>query len=379
MESETTFVAPEGVYTVIEEHKPSVLQIHAANTSSLSFPTRVSVISVKYPVAKDRLGFVGGGGQSLAQLLGGGGNKDSKKGVKEKEKDDGISLSSNDTPPDEQGEDPAAALPPSPLNTPSPFSQHSHASKKKPSAATKLSKPKHNMKTTSSTFITRTQNAEGFPRSLKDRDSEVTFIFYNQVKSVLWIEAGVKAKEPLSRITFSAFPTCHSINHLTASPERLDIIIGFNTGDLFWLDPISSRYNRLNKGGSISSSPCTAVRWVPGSASLFLVSHADGTIVVYDRDREDGVFSPQETPEDWDPTDSIFVTMPPWAWHPSPGGDIPAPIPDGDKSIKNPVSRWRVAPKGKAVVDFVFSPDVKYVGAISEDGCLRVIDALAET
>lgn len=28
--------------------------------------------------------------------------------------------------------------------------------------------------------------------------------------------------------------------------------------------------------------------------------------------------------------------------------------------------------------DFVFSPDVKYVGAISEDGCLRVIDALAE-
>lgn len=28
--------------------------------------------------------------------------------------------------------------------------------------------------------------------------------------------------------------------------------------------------------------------------------------------------------------------------------------------------------------DFVFSPDVKYVAAISEDGCLRVIDAIAE-
>ena len=28
--------------------------------------------------------------------------------------------------------------------------------------------------------------------------------------------------------------------------------------------------------------------------------------------------------------------------------------------------------------DFIFSPDVKYVAAISEDGCLRVIDALAE-
>jgi len=29
-------------------------------------------------------------------------------------------------------------------------------------------------------------------------------------------------------------------------------------------------------------------------------------------------------------------------------------------------------------LDFVFSPDVKYVAAISEDGCLRVIDALSE-
>lgn len=30
------------------------------------------------------------------------------------------------------------------------------------------------------------------------------------------------------------------------------------------------------------------------------------------------------------------------------------------------------------IPDFSFSPDVKYVAAISEDGCLRVIDALAE-
>ena len=29
-------------------------------------------------------------------------------------------------------------------------------------------------------------------------------------------------------------------------------------------------------------------------------------------------------------------------------------------------------------LDFVFSPDVKYLAAISEDGCLRVIDAVAE-
>ncbi|KAF5387580.1 hypothetical protein D9757_006586 [Collybiopsis confluens] len=377
MESATTFVAPEGVYTVIEEHKPSVLQTHAANTSPLSFPARVSVITVKYPAGKDK----GGGAQSFAHLLGGNNSKKEKeKAVKEKE--DATSLSSSDQ--DEQIDDFAASSSPTAHAPTTIFSQH--ASKKKPSTPTKWSKPKNNMKTTSSTFITRTQNAEGYPRNLKDREGDVTFFFYNQVKTVLWVEAGSKAKEPLTRISFSSYPTCHSINQLTASPERLDIIIGFNTGDLIWLDPISSRYNRLNKGGCISSSACTSVRWVSGSVSLFLVSYADGTIVIYDRDREDGVFTPQEpvgsvSSEHWDPSDSIFVTIPPW--HPvthAGDSDLDKPASDAksDKSIKNPVSHWRVAPKGKAVVDFVFSPDVKYVGAISEDGCLRVIDALAE-
>jgi hypothetical protein len=38
----------------------------------------------------------------------------------------------------------------------------------------------------------------------------------------------------------------------------------------------------------------------------------------------------------------------------------------------------RVVDDFRPFTDFVFSPDVKYVAAISEDGCLRVIDALAE-
>ena len=38
----------------------------------------------------------------------------------------------------------------------------------------------------------------------------------------------------------------------------------------------------------------------------------------------------------------------------------------------------RVEDDFRLLTDFVFSPDVKYVAAIAEDGCLRVIDALAE-
>lgn len=46
-------------------------------------------------------------------------------------------------------------------------------------------------------------------------------------------------------------------------------------------------------------------------------------------------------------------------------------------ATKNPVSHWRVSRKN--VVDFAFSPDVRYVAVVSEDGNLRIIDALLET
>ena len=91
------------------------------------------------------------------------------------------------------------------------------------------------------------------------------------------------------------------------------------------------------------------------------MSHADGTIIVYDKEREDGAFTPQEpgtsppsvSPLDnssssdsqgeWNPLDSIFVTMPPW--HPVTIGG-PGSIgakPDKEKTAKNPVSHWRVS------------------------------------
>ncbi|KAK7038069.1 catabolite repression protein creC [Favolaschia claudopus] len=353
MENESTFVAPEGVYTVTEEHKPSVLP-HVVSAAPLIYPTRVSTVIVRFPANKS------GGGPGFAQLLGG--NKESRKEkYKEKEKEDAGSMSSSDTPEDDLA----------PTQEHTLFAAPATAGKKK-----HISRPKHNIRTTSSTFITRMQNAEGFPRSLQSKQGDVTFLFYNASKSFIWIEAGSKAKEPLARVTFSAYPTCHDVNMLTACAERLDVIVGFSTGDLVWLDPITSRYSRLNKQGSITNSPCTAVRWVPSSTSLILVAHADGTIIVYDREREDGNFTPQDPLHDaskpWDPVDSVFVTMPPW--HPVSSGGIV--VPSKDKVAKNPVSHWRVS--RRSVVDFVFSPDVKYVAAISEDGCLRVIDALAE-
>ncbi|KAI0320754.1 WD40 repeat-like protein [Amylostereum chailletii] len=387
MENDSTFVAPEGVYSVTEEHKP-IPVTHTAPPPL--YPTRLATVTVRFPASKQ-------GTPGLGQLLGGG--KDFWKD-RVPAKEDGVSVSSSDTPDDNTTPDASNAqesLPQSPVVGPEHHHPHHglfthhphiHSNGKRKTA----SRPRHNMRTTSSTFITRLHGTEGLSKTLQSKQGDVTYLFYNSAKNFYWLEAGnkIKACEPLARISFSAYPTCHAVNQYTATHDHLDIIIGFQTGDLIWFDPVSLRYARLNKQGRITNSPCTAVHWVPSSPNLFLVSHADGSIVVYDKDREDGAFTPQTptaspaTPApgaegtasegQWNPLESMFITMPPW--HPIHAANGTNGKSEKEKAAKNPVSHWKVSKR--SIVDFVFSPDVKQVAAISEDGCLRIIDALAE-
>ncbi|TFY60433.1 hypothetical protein EVJ58_g5163 [Rhodofomes roseus] len=369
MENDSTFVAPEGVYSVTEEHKPTVsVGQHTVNAVPILYPTRLSAVTVRYPTNKSVNSPV------FTQLLGGNREKESKRD-KDKDKvpskaEDGLSISSSEDPDDAS---PDVSTAPGPENVktspmvghdmPNNIFSHAPAGKKKGTA-----RPKHNMRTTSSTFITRLQNADNLHRNLQSKQGETTFLFYNAAKSFIWTEAGTKAKiwpsEQAGVLSLS----------VPAPPKNMLTCLK----------------------GRICSSPCTAVRWVPDSPNLFLVSHANGTILVYDKEREDGAFVPQEpgapsgsapaspvegtasgsSMGEWDPLDSIFVTMPPW--HPVTAGGVISGggKQDKDKTAKNPVSHWKVS--RKSIVDFVFSPDAKFVAAISEDGCLRVIDTIAE-
>ncbi|KAG5463395.1 MAG: hypothetical protein BJ554DRAFT_7962, partial [Olpidium bornovanus] len=117
---------------------------------------------------------------------------------------------------------------------------------------------------------------------------EGTFLFFNVGRSFVWSELyAAQSTSDLYYIDFHrASPTTHDINLLTRSSDNLDIVIGFNSGEIFWYNPFTNQSCRLKKGGMVSSSPVTSVRWMPGSETRFMAACADGSVQVYDRERD---------------------------------------------------------------------------------------------
>ena len=123
--------------------------------------------------------------------------------------------------------------------------------------------------------------------------------------------------------------------------------------------------------GIINATPVSEIRWIPGSENLFLAAHMDGSLVVYDKEKDDTAFTPEESVAngngvletsngDLDPTAKLHV----------------------DKSVHsknqkfNPVSFWKLS--NQRVNAFAFSPDNRHIAVVSEDGTLRIIDYLKE-
>src|ERR1700678_3040964 len=73
MENNSTFVAPEGVYSVTDEHKQTQAQSNSMNIGTAVYPSRVSSVLVRFPPPKQ------GSVPGFAQLLGGGSKSEPKK------------------------------------------------------------------------------------------------------------------------------------------------------------------------------------------------------------------------------------------------------------------------------------------------------------
>lgn len=98
----------------------------------------------------------------------------------------------------------------------------------------------------------------------------------------------------------------------------------------------------------------------------------DGSLVVYDKEKDDAAFLPEEVEA---PTNGTAESS---------NGELPEPAVKlhVDKSVHsknqkfNPVSFWKLS--NQRINSFAFSPDNRSLAVVSEDGTLRIIDYLKE-
>ncbi|KAI9315108.1 WD40-repeat-containing domain protein [Dichotomocladium elegans] len=88
-----------------------------------------------------------------------------------------------------------------------------------------------------------------------------------------------------------------------------------------------------------------------------MASFADGVIIIFDKDRDDEPFHPENR----------MMT----------GFRISKPSPKISGRKTNPVSHWKLS--NKSITAFAFSPDCQHVAVVGLDGLLRIINFVRET
>jgi WD40 repeat protein len=196
------------------------------------------------------------------------------------------------------------------------------------------------------------------------------FAFANISRAFLWLDLSSETKaDQLNKILFTrAHASCHDINVLTKSSNHIDIVIGFNTGDAIWYEPFSQKYTRLNKNGVINPAAISSVLWLPGKDHLFMVAHRDGTIFVYDREKEDAEFIAEDSAAEGSSADKSAEAQQ-TSFH------IKKSV-NSKNQKSNPVAAWKVSPM--SINSIAFSPDGQLLAVVSEDGTLTILDYMHE-
>lgn len=230
--------------------------------------------------------------------------------------------------------------------------------------AAKRRKPKNNIIKSSSSFVSRVITHETSAKRLGDRDSNGVFAFANINRAFQWLDLSSPTKEEhLTKVLFTkAHMLCHDVNEITKTSSHLDIVMGSSAGDIIWYEPMSQKYARINKNGVINNSPVTHIKWLPGSENLFIASHANGVLVVYDKEKEDALFTPEANGHSEQEVGRLPL-------------DILKSV-NSKNQKTNPVSFWKMA--NQKISSFSFSPDQRHLAVVLEDGSLRLMDYLKE-
>ncbi|KAF2194040.1 catabolite repression protein creC [Zopfia rhizophila CBS 207.26] len=233
----------------------------------------------------------------------------------------------------------------------------------------KRRKPKSNIIKSNSSFVSRVIPHEALSKRLQEHSPNGLYAFANVNRALQWLDLTSPIKEEhMTKILFTkAHALCHDVNRITKGSNHIDFIMGFSTGDIIWYEPMSQKYARINKNGVINGSAVSDIRWLPNSENLFLAAHMDGSLIVYDKEKEDALFVAEDQATATEPAPNererkVFLTI--------------------KKSVNsknqktNPVAYWKVS--NSKINAFAFSPDCRHIAVLSEDGSFRIMDFLKE-
>ena len=233
--------------------------------------------------------------------------------------------------------------------------------------ALKRRKPKNNIIKSNSSFVSRVIPHDNLAKKLTERDQAGTLALVNINRAFQWLDlsAAVKA-EPMTKILFTkAHMLCHDVNQLTKHPSHLDVVMGSSASDIIWYEPISQKYARINKNGIINPTPVAKIKWIPGSENHFLAAHTDGTLIVYDKEKEDAAFVSEELVDE-----AISIED-----EEQSNLKVPKSV-NSTNQKANPVACWKLS--NQPIDDFAFSKDNRHLAVVAGDGYLRIIDYLQE-
>ncbi|KAI9726012.1 MAG: hypothetical protein M1834_009440 [Cirrosporium novae-zelandiae] len=234
----------------------------------------------------------------------------------------------------------------------------------------KRKKPKNNIVKSNSSFVSRVIPHESLSKRLQERSLEGLYAFANVNRAFQWLDLSstTHKSEPLTKILFTkAHMLCHDTNDITKTTNHIDIVMGSSAADIIWYEPMTQKYARINKNGVINSTPVSDIQWIPGSENLFLAAHMDGSLVVYEKEKEDATFLPEHSASE--SLSDHDITRDSSSFH------VYKSV-NSKNQKTNPVAFWKLS--NQRINAFAFSPDSRHLAVVSEDGALRIIDYLKE-
>lgn len=225
--------------------------------------------------------------------------------------------------------------------------------------------PKNNLNRNNSTFIERILTCDNYIKKMNN--AEVILIsVHGRVLNIIVLDDNPREIEfdsPCLRLILSnGIITCFTtFQYTTASGEKnLDILFGFASGDILWLNPLRMKYSRWNKNGKIKNGLITSLEWSK-CGKFAIAGFADGEILILSRNLDDPETAYQPIVQRKEKHMRVFRSL------------------KGQHSQNsNPVAHYKFTKK--AITSIKVHPIFNNIMAItSDDGFLRVFDLLTET